>query len=513
MHPQQHSFRKRLELWLRKSVSASSNKLARYRKKPAQSHKLTKSRFSPSLPPEIWALVIRHACLLYHDPLDASHQLSFLEPSTASQLHSYRISMTLKTSISLVSKHWNALARMFLYEFVWISRAAQAKALARTLLMEFIAQQSSSGAYLRRLHIETPALERCSPEDLRTILDFAPSLCIYSDHHSVQRSLYSENLDPRCSPEEILKLVAHPKMRRLSWTSYGDVPFQQRMTPLLKNLAIHLEYLELSSCSPNFRTLFAQSLGHSSLADTRMNVHLPSLRALKVSLDNNTFDVLASWDMPLLTNLSVLSSDFSYTGPGFASFFRSHGAKLRQLELGHSSSLIEEYYLTVPQHTHQPTPIPLADWCPNLREFVCSADAEWHWRSPDWIAPHILLPAHPRIEFIGIRDIDRRLNETSDYTPPTLDGLSPYFTLYQQMCSLLQAGAFPSLRFIRDLSVESHKMRNVMVADRVLQFWLKVVERCQERGIWCEDYLGVNLTARSLIRASLSESSMVHSSG
>lgn len=415
--------------------------------------------------------------------------------------------MSLKTSVALVSKQWNSLARMFLYEFVWISRAAQAKALARTLLMEFVGNQCSSGSYIRRLHIETPALERCSPVDLRTILDYAPSLCIYSDHHSVQRSLYSESLDPRCSPEEILKLVAHPKMRRLSWTSYGDVPFQQRMTPLLKNLTTHLEYLELSSCSPNFRTIFAESLGGPSNSETQMSVCLPSLRALKVSLDNNTFAVLASWDMPLLTNLSVLSSDFSYTGPGFAAFFQSHGSKLRQLELGHSSSLIEEYYLTTPQHPHQPspTPIPLAEWCPNLREFICSADAEWHWRSPDWIAPHILLPSHPRVELIGIRDTDRKLNETSDYIP-TVDGLSPYFTLFQQMCSLLQAEAFPSLRFVRDLSVESHKMRNLMPTERVLQFWMRVVERCQERGVWCEDYTGVNLTVRSLMRASLSES-------
>ncbi|KAJ2966313.1 hypothetical protein NUW54_g13845 [Trametes sanguinea] len=335
--------------------------------------------------------------------------------------------MHTKKTLSLVSKQWNALARAFLYEFVWISRAAQAKALARTLLMEYVENLPSSGKFIRRLHIETPALERCAPADLRTILDYSPHLYIYSDHHSVQRSMIEDAPDPRCSPEEILKLIAHPKIRRLSWTNYyDDVPFELRMAPLGSNLTTRLEYLELSTRSPNLPNLSTILSGASSSSSNQfehlqMNVQLPALRALKVSLDNNTFAVLASWDMPSLTHLSVMSSDFSYTGEGFSRFFQAHGAKLIQLELGHSSSALEEYYLTTPQHLlvlqqqnqqQQTQPIvPLAEWCPNLREFICSADAEWHWQSPDWIAPHILLPAHPKVELIGIRDIDTRLLE------------------------------------------------------------------------------------------------------
>ncbi|KAI0781778.1 hypothetical protein C8Q75DRAFT_789968, partial [Abortiporus biennis] len=479
--------------WLRRAVRKAGNVIQRQR-----SHKSSSRASLPELPVEVWGIIIQHACLLYHDPLCISEQISFLEPSASSQLLSYSASMRMKMAISLVSKQWNALGRMYLYEFVWISRAAQAKALALTLLIEYVANHPSSGAYIRRLHIETPALERCAPADLRTILDFAPSLYIYSDHHSVQRSLFSDSLNPRDSPEEILKLVAHPNMRRLSWTSYGDVPFQKTMSPMLRNLATHLEYLELSSCSPNFRTLFSDASGQSPHMETRMNVHLPSLRALKVSLDNNTFNVLASWDMPMLVNLSVLSSDFSYTGPGFAAFFQAHGHKFRQLELGHSSSLVEEHYLTTPHHVPQAThtPIPLVEWCPNLREFVCSADAEWHWQSPDWIAPHILLPAHPKVEFIGIRDIDSRLRDD-----PDLPVGAPYFPLYEQFCSLLNVDAFPSLRFVRDLSAESHHLRSVGRRPRIIQFWARVVERCQERGVWLEDYTGVNLTVRSLLRA------------
>lgn len=452
------------------------------------------------IPPEVWGVVIEHACLQHHDPLDTSHELSFLEESST-QLTTYRAAMRDKVTLSLVSKQWHAYARDFLYEFIWISSAAQAKSLAHTLLMQslVVQPQSSSmptlGSFIRRLHIETPVLERCAPADLRSILDNAPGLSIYSDRHSVQRSLYCDGPDPRCSSEEILRLVANSKIRRLSWTSYGDAPFQQRMTPLLTNIAVQLEYLELSSCSPNFRTVFPQTQG-LNLDETRMDVCLPSLRALKVSLDNNTFAVLASWDMPQLTNLSVLSSDFSYTGPGFASFFQAHGTKLTQLELGHSSSLIEEHYLTAPHHSHPSTPVPLAEWCPNLREFICSADAEWHWQSPDWIAAHILLPAHPRIELIGIRDIDARLRDD-----PFIPSGEPYFTLYEQLCSLLQTDAFPALRFVRDMSKESHAMRSYSPQPHVSQFWHRVVNRCKEREVWLEDCTGVNVTARSLLRA------------
>ncbi|KAI0658643.1 hypothetical protein C8Q70DRAFT_1054784 [Cubamyces menziesii] len=494
----------------------------------------------PYIPPEVWGIIIQHACLFHHDPLDTSHELSFLE-SPSTQLATYRASMATKKNLSLVSKQWNALARSFLYEFVWISRAAQAKALARTLLMEYVENLSSSGKFIRRLHIETPALERCAPADLRTILDYSPHICIYSDHHSVQRSVYEDAPDPRCSPEEILKLVAHPKIRRLSWTSYDDVPFELRMAPLGSNLTTRLEYLELSTRSPSLPNLSTILSGSSSstrgdFEHLQMNVHLPALRALKVSLDNNTFAVLASWDMPSLTNLSVMSSDFSYTGEGFSRFFQAHGAKLLQLELGHSSSALEEYYLTTPQHLlvlqqqnqqQQQPSIPLAEWCPNLREFICSADAEWHWQSPDWIAPHILLPAHPRVELIGIRDINTRLlddpltpndawssrsasSEGWETMDDTLfdalmceDADTPCFPLFEQISSLLRRDAFPALRFVRDLSAESDRLRTVRPHPRVLQFWRKVVARCAEHGVWFEDCTGVNITQRALRRATL----------
>lgn len=477
------------------SVMTSAHRVHR---KPSHSIAQSQSIDLPYLPPEVWGVVIKHACLQDHDPLDASHALSFLEETSAG-LEFYRRALVTKLSCSLVCWSWRAYALEFVFEFIWISSASQAKKLAHTLILQSLHQSlvepqypgRTYGSHIRRIHIQTPSLERCAPADLLSILELSPGLTIYTDHHSVQRSLYDDGPDPRCSPEKILSLVANPKLRRLSWTSYGDAPFEQRMSPMLTNLAVHLEYLELSSCSPNFRAIFAQP---SHLVD--MPVFLPSLRALKVSLDNQTFAALASWSMPKLVNLSVLSSDFSYTGPGFSAFFKSHGEKLLQLELGHSSSLVDEHYLTAPHRQHPATPVPLAEWCPRLRQFICSADAEWHWQSPDWIAAHVLLPAHPTVELIGIRDLDARLRDA-----PLGLSTAPFFTLHELFASLLRRDAFPSLRFVRDMSMASHTMRSFRPTQPVIEFWSRVVDHCTDRHVWLEDCFGINVTQRTLLRA------------
>lgn len=452
------------------------------------------------LPPEVWLCILREATAMTYDPLDTSQELSFLD-SPSFRRKDYCKCMQNKLTLSLVNKSWNVWVRQYLYEFVWISRAGQAKALAHTLLLQDMARGETCGRFIRRLHIQTSILERCLPADLRTIVTYSPQLIIFTDHQSIQRNRYEEAPDPKCSPDKIFSLLAHPnnKLRRLSWTTYDDTPFHLDMCPLVSRPTIHLEYFELSSCSPNFSAILPQSLHH-----TAVYVSLPNLRSLKVSLDNVTFAVLAAWDMPQLTNLSVVSADYSYAGSGFSAFFEQHGPKIKQLELGHSSSLVEEYVLARPQHAANPQTIRLAEWCPNLQEFICSADAEWHWQTPDWIAPHVLLPTHPTLEFIGIRDMDARLRNDAalPWATSTADD-APFFPLLEQLSSLLRKEAFPRLRYVRDLSEESHRMRSCHPESRIVSFWGKVIKRCSARGVWLEDYSGVNVTLRALKRASL----------
>lgn len=456
------------------------------------------------LPPEIWHIIIREATFMTPDPLDTTNELSFLE-ATSLHLPAYRASMRFKMALSLVCKRWNAFVKPFLYEFVWISRAQQAKALAHTLLLEFVDGTGSSGRFLRRLHIETPVLERCAPADLHTILEYSPQLTVYTDHQSVQRNRYDIPTDPRCRPERLLSLLAHPRsqLRRLSWTNYDDQPFQQRMSPLQQMRTMRLEYLELSSCSPNFRTLFPNftpGTGIDGMAE--MPMQLPALKSLKVSVDNDMFAALATWDMPTLRNLSVVSADFGYTGPGFYRFLEAHGKSIRQLELGHSSSIVEEHYLTAPGRPRTHDSFTLARLCPNVTELICSAEVEWNWESPDWIAPHVLLPHHPRVELIAIRDIDTRITDALGMGLTGDDG-SAFFPLLEQMSSLLRYEAFPALKYLRDLSVESTMLRVRRPHPAIQKFWHRVLARCQARGVWLEDHDGVNITLRGLKRASL----------
>lgn len=405
--------------------------------------------------------------------------------------------MRRKTALTLVCKAWHAYAQEVLFEFVWVSRASEARALAALLLRD--GPGGSNGNYIRRLHIETSPLERCCPVDLRTILDHAPRLVVYSDYRSVRRSFHDRSCTS--SPQQLLSTLAHPNnsLKRLSWTNYDDISFHLTMSPMLETTAAKLEFLELNFCSTHLHSMFpsfSSPLCVPPESDS-ITLTLPALRSLKVTLDNATFTVLSKWSMPALENLSVLSADFSYASSGFSQFFMVHGPKLLQLELGHSSSSIEEHYLTAPPPPllpplvggtgdaatmatmfggsgNRPRRISLAACCPNLEEFICSADADWNWQRPDWIAPHILLPSHPSLQFIGIRDIDKRLRddmhlafgngggyeEDDTYGEERNGGgEEPFFRLLEQIGSLARREAFPALRYIRDLSWESDVMR------------------------------------------------------
>ncbi|KAF8873475.1 hypothetical protein BD779DRAFT_297386 [Infundibulicybe gibba] len=476
-----------------------------------------------------------------------------------------------KLTLTLVSKSFSALAQAVLYEDIWISCAGQARSLALTLLSQACFLRSNqkdnitAGRFIRRLHIETPSMERCCPSDLRTILDYAPSLVSYSDNRSVRRNLLQESSDPKCSPEQLFLSLTKSgnTLQRLVWTSYDDVSFHIHMKPI----AQHLNHLELNFCcshdrasvdrpptsssissaitassnstthttvSTYFPTLCPGSSASSASLIALPTLALPALRTLKVKLDNSMFMVLSTWDMPVLQSLSVVSSDYSYASEGFAEFFRIHGEKITQLELGHSSASIEEhYYLTTPpplHHSQQHTPfhaspqnthnsrstIPLAQWCPNLDQFICSADAEWNWQSPDWIAPHVLLPTHPTLRLIGIRDIDKRLSDDgSDPFGPGDVGTNEeiLFVLEEQIGSLLMSEAFPALQYVRDMSPRSDSLRRGRTLGttdearvekrKVLDFWGRVLDRCKQRHVWLEDWQGLNVTSRDLKRAEL----------
>jgi hypothetical protein len=499
----------------------------------------------PPLPPEVWMQILRFAAeddfTGPHGDLDAS--VSFLHVSSSHshllrRLTAYSLSLKCRAVLTRVCRAWHGVGQELLYEFVWVSRARQAKALAAT-----ISRNKDVGTIIRRLHIETPTLERCDPADLRTIIDHSPRLAAYSDYRSIRRQ-------PHSSPDHLLSSLARPgnKLKRLSWTNYdydtrdqtGCISFFLRLSPALGMAASDLDYLELSLCATD---LVSPSVFPNGIVSGPAPVHLPALRTLKLTLDNITFSVLSQWSMPSLANISVLSTDFSYTGDGFATFFKVHGHNIVQLELGHSTGAIEEHYLTTPahshHHSHSPKPsLNLASWCPNLRQFICSADAEWNWQSPDWIAPHILLPSHPNVELIGIRDMSKRLlddldlylvrhsdDEDDDFfmLPQTSNHRGPFFRLAEQLGSLLRSDAFPKLKVVRDMSWESALMRraermplpgDMMAYDvwdalerstmrdevefgrALVRFWRNIQESCRSRGVVLQDWVGESVASK-----------------
>ena len=412
-----------------------------------------------------------------------------------------------------------------LYHSIWIFRAKLAKKLAQSLLDS----QSQGGSYIRALHVETSVMERVHPVDMAVIVGSAKGLEVYEDVRSIRRPAMgffvldaapitatssSSSLPPPClvdedkGTEDILSLLP-PTLRRLSWTNYehderdyeyGIQFYTAVVGPQLERTAAGLEFLELSLSAgpgPISHMLTELSLGLTSTTisttcplptipytSSSPPLLLPALLSLKVTLDNATFSVLSTWAMPALQNLSVLSADFSYTGEGFAAFFEVHGDKLRQLELGHSTGAIEDFWLTAAPRTAAagapllPTSgggigqFPLAEWCPNLEEFICSADAEWNWQSPDWIAPHVLLPTHPGLKFIGVRDMEKRIRDDLDAAEGRRlweeegeeeegEEEDPLFMLLQQFGSLLRMEAFPSLLYVRDMSGVSGYMRRM----------------------------------------------------
>lgn len=519
-------------------------------------------------------------------------------------------------------------------------------------------ENSDPGRFIRRLRIETPAMDKCSPHDLLLILQHCPKLRSFEDYRSVRRPMHplvitgsdvipfgsngdidekedDSTVKPILTTDALAHAVLSRPLQRLTWTNYahdgddfvrGVRLYDEMIGPLLGRVGQGLEVLEVISSAGSVGMsargassswivggpaglengrhnrhlgMGLQSLGmgfsgdsltgldliansvttrrfvsmdvYSSLAGTSGStaegfsskpiLTLPSLSSLKATLDNATFFVLSSWCMPALRNLSVISADYRYWSEGFQVFFEVHGTKIEQLELGHSSGEVEEFWLTERQQNNaaRRPRISLEAWCPNLKEFICSADAEWNWQSPDWIAPHVLLPSHLGLEFIGVRGLEKRLvSDADEFMRRRRFGHQdpeefPYFMLLQQFGSLLRKEAFPSLKYVRDLSWESDALRRMgqinsstresfspsrsvprspsvlastsrtlnpkrLISSRhgngredpllvpgprmhVLSFWMEVLRKCKERGVWLENCRGVNVTLRNMNKA------------
>jgi len=285
---------------------------------------------------------------------------------------------------------------------------------------------------------------------------------------------------------------------------------------------------------------------------------------------------------------------------GFKKFMEVHGGGLISFEIvGGGESGEEEGWITerengIEYSTSRVQNLHLPSTSPLLKHFICSSNAsEWNWETPDWIAPHVLMPEHFGVERIGVWGLEgkvvrgdydgvgttfglgRRRRTISTWTTPrwsrpsTLDDdeehlleEQPFFMLQEQFGSLLRREAFPSLVCIRDMSWESDLIRKSVgigcssepqsstvdpltptpstkrkqkglktLASRftrpgfsssasssipsspifatptqiqfepqsqsykIRKFWLGVLERCDRRGVYLEDWMGRRVVA------------------
>jgi hypothetical protein len=342
-----------------------------------------------------------------------------------------------------------------------------------------------------------------------------------------------------------------------------------------------------------------------------LSLTLPLLHSLRIPLTSPTLLVVATWSLPSLQSLSLVSIDFTgWRRMGFKKFMEVHGGGLISFEIvGGGESGEEEGWITEREDVighptssvhHQQQNLHLPSTSPHLKYFICSSNAsEWNWETPDWIAPHVLMPEHFGVERIGVWGLEGKVvrgdydgmgttlgigrrrrtistwstsrwsrHSTEDDDEEHLLEEQPFFMLQEQFGSLLRREAFPSLVCIRDMSWESDLIRKSVgigcssepepkpstadpttptpstkrkqkglktlketVASRftrsnlssstsssvpsspisaaqsqtqfepqsqsykIRKFWLGVLERCERRGVYLEDWMGRRVVA------------------
>ena len=431
-------------------------------------------------------------------------------------------------------------------------------------------------SHIKKLHIETPSMDRCCPSDLISILEKCERLEVFIDLRSVrsgfgivdvgvsdgfhrsrigvakenmptervpgsipQGHLFPQSRIPSSS-DPILQTLLHPTihqkstLKHLTFTNYkynpddfvGGVWFWEDVCGALNGVqdasrASDLESLEVVMSSRgvgmdygyqrNFgSTLLNRRFDPCLLTSLDFDVNhnpptsltLPFLHSLRIPLTSPTLLVVATWCLPTLQSLSLVSIDFTgWRRMGFKKFMEVHGGGLISFEIvGGGESGEEEGWITErengighpssnvhqrQQNLHLPSTSPL------LKHFICSTNAsEWNWETPDWIAPHVLMPEHFGVERIGVWGLEdkvvrgdydevgttlrvgRRRRTMSTWTTSSRSRPSfqdddeerlleeqPFFMLQEQFGSLLRREAFPSLVCIRDMSWESDLIR------------------------------------------------------
>ncbi|KAE9409879.1 hypothetical protein BT96DRAFT_1012198 [Gymnopus androsaceus JB14] len=455
-------------------------------------------RVMPGLPPELWVEILTMAS-------EATEKGGSI------------------VSYSLVSKAWNAYSQPALYHTIHITKSAQAKALALTLLCHVCSQgggTSGSGRHIRYLTLATASYDRCDPSDILVIFQNATHLVGLYDWSSIRCPLLDQYSDSRTTPENLFALLLKSgTLTSLTWTSYPHLTHPLPISPLdagfRQLITLHI-YLPVDTDS-DYSLINPFSLPLLNRLTLTLFDPIVSNKGYS-SPPDKLLGLLSTWNLPALRILTINTpytlhdTAESRLGEAFWEFFAAHGQQLAVLEFGRSnrgaysvpySKDVQEMedrwidgqvkdvnadpdafvVIEPPSPSTFKFPVSLAALTPNLRTFICSASLagdhtqlewglEWDWTHPDWLAPHPLLPAHPNITMIGIRDLGERVRADWEANDES------FFTLYHQLSSLLLPFSsttessstestaldrdnipFPNLKYIRDLDPDSDLLR------------------------------------------------------
>ncbi|EJD45932.1 hypothetical protein AURDEDRAFT_164993 [Auricularia subglabra TFB-10046 SS5] len=377
-----------------------------------------------------WAL---DPMLLESSPLRQWDSLHF---PVAQMVEFYTVSQRTKLSLALVSHRLKAIALPELYRYIWLHKCAQARRLAETLGAHW-----DRGSWLRRLNVDCLAgrsgaagAMQASALDVHRILDTCTDLVVLLDRRGMDVTNHTPRWPPMLAPHA-------PALRRCALSHYGE---RARLGGMLDVVA-----------------------GMGACLEVTPSVDLPKLHTLELTLSAEKacaplLALMTRWKLPALKTMRLLGT-FA-TSSELRAFVNAHGANVELLELGSAD---------LPPHIFSSQPAPRPPWIltpeslPELQTLIVTA-------SRNYRIPHPLLPAHPCVTVLGVRELERRVRETH-----------PQCVLEQLGDCMPKAERFAALREIHSLtygeSPTARKTRDAQVL--VLQlFWRRFVQLAHESG-------------------------------
>lgn len=298
----------------------------------------------PTLPPEIWTLIFRHATLVSDLLSTDLDNYDKHDPAMRRQRKSFKQSLVTRRCLVLVCKAWYANAICFLYESLWLGRGKDVATLYEALRRSHNVSSDATlplGWWTKRIDVamrdstDDPSRDVALVGDIIAML---PNLSIII--LDVTGNRYSL-LKSGTFPSSVLLSTSPENLKVVYCCHFDVVPQESGWFPFL-NSRPHLRSISDFDSRTMTIMLMLQSIPH-----------LPSLTSIQLSCPW-TLDLLINSEVPNLQHLTYHIDDLCHEYPSPGPLFRRHGVKLRSLAMA--------------------SPIPwmidlISETCPNLVTF------------------------------------------------------------------------------------------------------------------------------------------------